>query len=150
MKDQSLKLRTSFGWFNVTQFLGALNDNVFKFLSIFFLIGVYGDDHTAAAGAIVAAIFVVPFLLFTPFAGKLADRFSKRNIVVIAKTAEVFVMALGCLAFYFDSPVAVCAILLVMCTQSAFFGPSKFFFFVPLSLSGKILPIPPIFRFYPF
>jgi len=127
MKRITLQLGGSFAWFNATQFLGALNDNIFKFLSIFFLIGVvFGEERASAAGSLVATIFVVPFLLFTPFAGKLADRFSKRNIVVIAKTAEVLVMALGCLAFYFASPVGVCVVLFLMCTQSAFFGPSKF------------------------
>jgi len=127
MKRIRLQLGESFAWFNATQFLGALNDNVFKFLSVFFLIGVhYGPDRAGVAGSVVATIFVTPFLLFTPLAGKLADRFSKRDIVVAAKTAEVLVMILGCLAFYYSSPVGVCVVLFLMCTQSAFFGPSKF------------------------
>lgn len=125
MDNKTLKLSRSFAWLNATQFLGALNDNVFKLLIVFFLIGKYGKDKATDVNTIGMLIFVFPFLFFTPYAGKLADRFSKRNIVVATKTSEVFVMILGCLSFYFSSPVGVCIVLFLMCTQSAFFGPSK-------------------------
>jgi acyl-[acyl-carrier-protein]-phospholipid O-acyltransferase/long-chain-fatty-acid--[acyl-carrier-protein] ligase len=126
MDKTTTKLNRSFFWLNATQFLGALNDNVFKLLIIFYLIGLTGSDNAATVTAIAGAVFVVPFLLFTAYAGKLADRFSKRNIVVAAKIAEAAVMFLGCIAFLFESSVALYAILFLMCTQSAFFGPSKY------------------------
>ena len=126
MRAIRLELGRSFAWFNAAQFFGACNDNIFKFLSVFFLIGLWGEESAASVTALTGAIFVVPFLLFTPFAGTLADRFSKRDIVVIAKTAETGVMVLGTLAFYMGSPWGVCVVLFLMCTQSAFFGPSKY------------------------
>ncbi len=134
MKDQSLKLSRSFGWLNATQFLGALNDNIFKLLIIFFLIAdrkaQFADPDvtsiTTNVTSLATIVFVVPFLLFTPFAGKLADRFSKRDIVVITKSAEFLVMLLGCVAMYLGNTVGVLIVLFLMCTQSAFFGPSKF------------------------
>ncbi|MBE0534305.1 MAG: MFS transporter [Phycisphaerae bacterium] len=126
MRPIRLQLGNSFAWFNATQFFGALNDNVFKLLSIFFLIGLFGEKSATFSTTVAAAIFVVPFLLFTPYAGTLADRFSKRDIIVITKVAEVGVMLLGCLAFALESPFGVCAVLFLMCTQSAFFGPSKY------------------------
>ncbi len=124
--DMAKVKQGSFGWLNATQFLGALNDNVFRWLLIFFLIGIYGQDNAGIATAVVGAVFVAPFLLFTAFAGNLADRFSKRNIIVIAKAAELAVMILGCIAFVLGSPIAVCVVLFMMCSQSAFFGPSKY------------------------
>ena len=75
---------------------------------------------------IAAAVFVIPFLLFTAFAGNLADRFSKRNIIVSAKAVELLAMIGGCVAFMFDSAVGIYSVLFVMATQSAFFGPSKY------------------------
>jgi acyl-[acyl-carrier-protein]-phospholipid O-acyltransferase / long-chain-fatty-acid--[acyl-carrier-protein] ligase len=119
---------SSFGWLNVTQFLGALNDNVFKFLIVFFLYRLGHELNTTQVLATV--VFVVPFLLFSHAAGVLADRFSKRHIIVSAKGAELLVMVAGFLALRLGSPSALPAILyvllFVMCSQSAFFGPSKY------------------------
>jgi acyl-[acyl-carrier-protein]-phospholipid O-acyltransferase/long-chain-fatty-acid--[acyl-carrier-protein] ligase len=128
MNDKTAKLNRSFRYLNATQFLGALNDNVFKLLIIFYLLSptMFGEDKATSVNAVAGAVFVVPFLLFTAYAGKLADRLSKRNIVVAAKIAEVAVMLLGCIAFMFESYLALFAILFLMCTQSAFFGPSKY------------------------
>lgn len=127
MDTTKTKLGSSFGWLNATQFLGALNDNVFKLLIILFLIGPEKNPEIASRiAAIAGAVFVMPFLLFTAFAGKLADRFSKRNIIVSTKAAEIAVMLIGCLAFKFNNSFAVYCVLFFMCTQSAFFGPSKY------------------------
>jgi len=124
--DTKLKLSRSFDWHNATQFLGALNDNIFQGLMIFFLIGLLGESRKADINAMAAIIFVVPFLVFTPFAGSLADWFSKRQIIVMAKTVELAVMILGCVIFYFSFAIGIYAALFLMCTQSAFFGPCKY------------------------
>jgi acyl-[acyl-carrier-protein]-phospholipid O-acyltransferase/long-chain-fatty-acid--[acyl-carrier-protein] ligase len=116
----------SFGWFNATQSLGVFNDNIFKLLVILFLIGIQGKQHATNVGALAGALFVVPFLLFSAYAGMLADRFSKRDIIVAAKLAEVAVMGAACLVFLFESIFAAYAVLFLMATQSAFFGPSKY------------------------
>ncbi|MCE5186858.1 MAG: MFS transporter [Planctomycetaceae bacterium] len=124
--QQPTKLSSSFRWHNTTQFLGALNDNVFQSLMIFFLIGLWGEEKKAYVNSIAQMIFVVPFLLFTPLAGSLADRFSKRQMIVWVKLAEVVIMLLGWAAFYFDFVAGVCVLLFLMCAQSAFFGPCKY------------------------
>jgi len=119
------KSLSSFGWLNVTQFCGALNDNVFKLLVIFFLKNQLGHDLNTTQG-IAMAVFVIPFLLFSHSAGVLADRFSKRHIVVAAKVAELVIMSIGLVALTIGNPVLLYALLFLMCTQSAFFGPSKY------------------------
>ncbi len=124
--EPSIKMSPSFRWHNATQFLGALNDNVFQGLMIFFLIGLLGETKKADINAVAAIIFVIPFLLFTPFAGTLADRFSKSRIIVLAKAAELVIMILGCLIFYFNFAMGIYVMLFLMCTQSAFFGPCKY------------------------
>lgn len=120
------RLSRSFLWHNATQFLGALNDNLYRWLMVLFLIGLFGQDKASQIGAWAAGIFVLPFLVFTPWAGILADRFSKRNIIVLAKIAEAAVMTLGLLMFLTKSPAGLYVVLFLMCTQSAFFGPSKY------------------------
>jgi acyl-[acyl-carrier-protein]-phospholipid O-acyltransferase/long-chain-fatty-acid--[acyl-carrier-protein] ligase len=74
-------------------------------------------------------VFAASFLIFSGYAGFLSDRFSKRPIVVLAKVAEIFVMILGTIGFYFYAHVGfygMLTILFLMGTQSAFFGPAKY------------------------
>lgn len=130
--DADQKMPRSFTWLNVAQFGGALNDNIFKLLVIFFLIGLQGPDSASRVVVLVGAIFVVPFLLFTTGAGVLADRYSKRHIVVIVKALEILAMSLAVCAFYFKSPWMVYTVLFLMSAQSALFGPSKYGILVEL------------------
>jgi acyl-[acyl-carrier-protein]-phospholipid O-acyltransferase/long-chain-fatty-acid--[acyl-carrier-protein] ligase len=115
----------SFGWLNATQFFGALNDNVFKLLVIFFLVDHLGFDRKSTIG-LAAMVFVVPFLLFSHAAGVLADRYSKQNIIFYSKCMETALMVLGLVGVLLASPYMLYALLFLMCMQSAFFGPSKF------------------------
>jgi len=126
MNTTKAKLGASFKWLNATQFLGALNDNIFKLLMILFLIGLHGPSQASNVTALAGAVFVIPFLLFSAFAGKLADRFSKRDIIVATKIAELVCMTAGCVAFAFESVPALYVVLFIMASQSAFFGPSKY------------------------
>lgn len=126
MKLLSGKFSSSFTYLNATQFLGALNDNVFKFLIIFFLIDMQGINESPRIMAYAGGIFVIPFLLFSTPSGKLADRFSKRNIIVFSKALEVLVMSLGVLSFALGSSAGAYSILFLMATQSAIFSPSKY------------------------
>jgi len=119
-------LNPSFKWLNLTQFQGALNDNIFKLLVTFFLIRNLGADKASMLSGLGGLIFALPFILFIPAAGVLADRYSKSRITVIAKVAEVVVMMLGCAIFWFGNPWLGFAVLFLMSTQSAFFGPTKY------------------------
>jgi acyl-[acyl-carrier-protein]-phospholipid O-acyltransferase/long-chain-fatty-acid--[acyl-carrier-protein] ligase len=115
-----------FGWLNATQFLGALNDNVFKLLVVFYLVGKEGPDRAAAVTATAGAVFVVPFLIFSAWAGMVADRFSKRDIVRWAKAAEVMIMAAGCVALATGGEWMLWAVLFMTGVHSAFFAPAKY------------------------
>ncbi len=126
MRHHKPKEHSSFNWLNATQFLGALNDNLFKLLLILFFIGHAGEDAASRVTATAGAIFVVPFLAFSPLAGRLADRFSKKRIIVAAKGAEVAIMALGALCFIGQSIFGLYLTLGLMATQSALFGPAKY------------------------
>jgi len=125
MPDQKLQDR-SFIWFNATQFLGALNDNMFKLFVIFFLIGILGAGQTNRIVATGSAFFVLPFLLFSAAAGVLADKYSKKTIIVICKFAELAVMICGAAAFLLKSELGLYIVLFLMATHSAVFSPSKY------------------------
>ena len=116
----------SFYLLNATQFLGALNDNIFKLLVIYLLINVEGPAAAGTVLSLASAIFVIPFLIFSSGAGVLADRISKRTIVVYTKILEVLIMLFGLLAVFFESSFGSYTALFFMATQSAIFGPSKY------------------------
>jgi acyl-[acyl-carrier-protein]-phospholipid O-acyltransferase / long-chain-fatty-acid--[acyl-carrier-protein] ligase len=129
---------SSFTYLNFTQFTGALNDNIFKLLIVYLFIDLEGIDQKYNILASTGALFVLPFLLFSTSSGTLADRFSKRNIIIYTKILEVFIMLLGVFAFYYQSKMGTYAILFLMATQSAIFGPSKYGILPEIVSSDKI------------
>jgi acyl-[acyl-carrier-protein]-phospholipid O-acyltransferase/long-chain-fatty-acid--[acyl-carrier-protein] ligase len=120
------RLKGSFVWLNATQFLGAFNDNVLKLLIIFFIIGMNGAATAGVAAAKAGAVFVLPFLLFSPFAGVLADRVSKQRAIVTIKIIEMAVTATGAFFFLVGSKTGLFVVLFMMATHSALFAPSKY------------------------
>lgn len=117
---------SSFTYLNVTQFLGALNDNIYKLLIVYFFIQLEGIQYSHQILASTGAVFVIPFLLFSALSGTLADRFSKRDIIVTTKILELAIMGIGVCAFAFHSKWGSYIILFLLATQSAIFGPSKY------------------------
>ena len=126
MRLFSSRSRVSFIFLNVTQFLGALNDNVFKLLVIFMLISIRGTEAASSILSSVGAVFVIPFLIFSSAAGVIADRISKRSILVYMKFLEIIVMCLSVFAMYLQSQVSLYVLLFLMAAQSTVFGPSKY------------------------
>lgn len=117
---------SSFTYLNVTQFLGALNDNIYKMLIVYFFIQREGIENSHAILASTGAVFVLPFLLFSASSGMLADRFSKRNIIVLTKILELITMLGAVAAFIYETKIGSYFVLFMLATQSAIFGPSKY------------------------
>ncbi|MCH5374480.1 MAG: MFS transporter, partial [Planctomycetes bacterium] len=106
-----------------TQFFGAMNDNMFRWLAVPLAKGVI---HPTTALSLGLASFTLPYLLFAAHAGYLADRYSKRKVIVWCKVAEIVLMALGVLAVYLGSVTMLFVVVAMMGAQSALFAPSKF------------------------
>ncbi len=126
MKFMPTTEKRSFRLLNATQFLGALNDNIFKLLIIYFLIHIKGPEYTNTILSLAGSLFVIPFLLFSSAAGVLADKISKRTVIVVTKAVEILVMAFGAIAIYTHSEISCYTLLFLMGAQSAAFGPSKY------------------------
>ena len=124
----------SFVGFIATQFLGAFNDNLFKQLMLLLAIPAVGQAVGEAAEGgdlqgVATIVFGLPFVLFGGVAGYLADRYSKRRVIVLSKAAEIAVMGLGLFAFLLAPSIGFAGlwiVLFLMGTQSAFFGPGKY------------------------
>ena len=113
----------------LTQYLGAFNDNIFKYVLVILITyataAELGSDPallvTAAAG-----IFILPFFLFSALAGQLADKYSKPRLIRILKMTEFMLMALAAFGFYWGNIYFLMFVLFLMGTQSSFFGPVKY------------------------
>ncbi len=111
------------------QFLGAFNDNVFRVALATWLVYIYFEGEKATASTwinVAQALFILPFFLFSATAGQLADKYDKATVIRWVKAAEIVIMACAALAFWLGSPVWLVALLFLMGTQSAFFGPVKY------------------------
>ncbi len=138
MHDLLTKRFSSFTYLNITQFLGALNDNIFKLLTVYFLITLWGIENSHFILSTTGATFVIPFLLFSSTSGMLADRFSKRNIIVFAKILELLVMVCGVLSFAYASTFGTYLTLFLLAAHSALFAPSKYGIVPELVSNDKI------------
>ena len=110
-----------------TQFLGAFNDNAFKLVIAFIAVDKFvtqsgGSIYLSLAGA----LFSLPFLLFSIYAGYLADHFSKQKIIVFTKILEILIMVLGFFALLTANIWFLLSVLFFMGSQSALFSPSKY------------------------
>lgn len=113
----------------VTQFLGAFNDNVYK-NSLILLIAFYlVDELTLSTDVLInlaAMLFILPYFLFSATAGQIADKIDKAVLVRHTKSAEILIMCIGAVAFWFESLIGLFLLLFLMGTQSAFFSPAKY------------------------
>ena len=114
----------SFLW---TQFLGAFNDNIYKIVLSMVAVNVSGVPGEAGRYVSLAgAVFIVPFLLFSGYAGYFADKYPKRSVLVTMKGFEIFAVGVGLSAFYTGSMALLYFGLFLMATHSTFFSPSKY------------------------
>lgn len=110
-----------------TQFQGAFSDNVLKQLVIFLVMAQHLpkaqlDSLVSDAGT----FFAIPFLLFSMFGGWMADRFSKRHVMIGVKTMEIGIMVFATYALATRHLNLQLASICLMGVHSAFFAASKY------------------------
>jgi acyl-[acyl-carrier-protein]-phospholipid O-acyltransferase/long-chain-fatty-acid--[acyl-carrier-protein] ligase len=112
----------------VTQFQGAFSDNVVKNLVVF--VALFGTGLTLkeqnSYSEWITALFALPFILFSMAGGFLADRFSKRSVMLGVKIFELGIMSLVLTGLWLWNKNLLLASVFLMGTHSAFFGPSKY------------------------
>ncbi len=111
-----------------TQFLGAFNDNLFKnSLMVFVAYKLVAETQAVNIYANLAAgIFILPYFLFSAFAGLLADKYSRSVLAKNLKLIELALMIFAAIVFMFESLNLLIFILFLMGLQSTFFGPIKY------------------------
>jgi acyl-[acyl-carrier-protein]-phospholipid O-acyltransferase/long-chain-fatty-acid--[acyl-carrier-protein] ligase len=122
----------------IAQFFGALNDNAWKLIVALLAIrhvatavGPSGAAFEAASQSFTTrafVIFTIPFLLCSLPAGVLADRLSKRSVIIGMKAVEVLLLVAGTLILFMNpmDKVWLLVILGLMGVHSAIFSPAKY------------------------
>ena len=123
-----------------TQFLGAANDNLFKFAFTVLVTYQLQVQWLPAdlAGLVIGALFILPFLLFSATSGQLADKLDRRQMIVWLKRAEIGIMAVAALGFFIHNIPVLLVCIFLMGLQSTVFGPVKFAY-LPQHLSEREL-----------
>jgi len=124
-----LLLERRFAPFFGVQFLGALNDNVFKQALVILLAyqtAAFTTMSTDVLQNLAQALFVLPFFLFSATAGQLADKYEKSRLITVTVFIELCVMALGAAGFLLRNLELLMLALFLGGVQSALFGPVKY------------------------
>jgi 1-acyl-sn-glycerol-3-phosphate acyltransferase len=124
----ALLAQRRFGPFFWVQFLGAGNDNLFKFA--FTVMVTYQLQVSwlpaSLAGLVIGGLFIFPYLLFSATSGQLADKYPKEALMRFVKSFEIAVMLLAGWGFLqADVPVMLACVFL-MGLHSTLFGPVKY------------------------
>ena len=118
-----------FGPFFAVQFLGAMNDNVFK-QALVILLAYQTTSFTSMSSDtlqnLAQGLFILPFFLFSATAGQLADKYEKSNLITFTVALELAIMLLGAVGFVLHSLEILLAALFLGGVQSTLFGPVKY------------------------
>ncbi len=113
----------------MTQFLGALNDNVYK--QALLLVITYGWINQQSASVstlnnLAALLFILPYFIFSATAGQIADKYERARLVRGIKILEIIIMLIGSAGFLLGHLWLLLLALFLMGTHSTFFGPIKY------------------------
>jgi acyl-[acyl-carrier-protein]-phospholipid O-acyltransferase/long-chain-fatty-acid--[acyl-carrier-protein] ligase len=128
MSQLTLLTKRGFWPLFVLQFFEAMNDNIFHNAMVVIIVFtlIRSASNEAFYTLMGTVLFMLPFLLFSPFAGELADRFSKVKVVRIVKVIGVFLnLAVG-LSFLHPQLHVLLVLLFCMGVHSTFLGPLKY------------------------
>ncbi len=132
---RSLKSASFIGYL-VMGFLTAVNDSMFRWLIVPIAKYQFGslpnltDSQKEANESMMLAVglgsFILPSIILAPWAGWVADRFSKRSSTVCLKVAEAVIMLLGVVAIWLGNMQAMFVVLFLTGAQSALLSTAKY------------------------
>lgn len=118
-----------FGPFFTTQFFGAFNDNLFKnalVVLLTFQAAQWTSIKPELLANLAAAIFILPFFLFSATAGQLADKYDKATLTRLVKVLEIAIMLIAGVGFWLHSLNIMLLCLFLLGLHSTLFGPVKY------------------------
>lgn len=111
------------------QFLQAFNDNFFRTTLITLItyhLTIYSKLEKSLFMSAAFGLFMLPFFIFSPLAGQLADAYDKSKIIRSVKIAEILIVIISAYGFIEKNPYFLLGTLFCMGIHSSFFGPAKY------------------------
>lgn len=122
--------RTAINWSALftSNFLGVFNDNLLKNSIIFFTLTWKFPEWLNQSQLIsaVSAALILPYLIFSPYAGNLTVSISKLRIFRFFKLVELPIMLLASFAFIIENVYLAVFTVLLMGIQSSMYSPAKY------------------------
>ena len=118
--------RKGFAWLLAAQALAVFDDNTFK--QVLFLYAAATLASPAVRDRVISwgtALYVLPYIVLSSCAGQVADRFSKRRVIISLKIIEASLLAVATFAMYRGNIDAMLAALFLLGCHAAFLAPAK-------------------------
>jgi acyl-[acyl-carrier-protein]-phospholipid O-acyltransferase/long-chain-fatty-acid--[acyl-carrier-protein] ligase len=113
----------------ITQFLGAVNDHLFKNAFVMLVTFKLSKEHgweTSMVVNAITALLIGPMILFSAVSGEFADRLEKSRLIRLSKLAEIAIMIIAAFGLAVESPAILFASVFLTGLQITFFGPLKY------------------------
>ncbi len=127
--DNFYKEPTRKEWAGFWTLVAVQSQNAFNEKAVQFLLIPLGVWLWGASGStleyILGAIFVLPYILFSPLVGWLADCFCKTRIIQVMSILQIIVMSCMLFCFYQHDMYAAIIWFAVFATQATILSPAK-------------------------
>lgn len=127
--EQFYKEPTRKEWLGFWTLVAVQAQNAFNEKAVQFLLIPLGVWVLSAGGSeleyLLGAIFVIPYILFSPLVGWLADCFCKTRIIQVMSFLQIVVMGCMLYCFYCHSLYPAIAWFAVFATQATILSPAK-------------------------
>lgn len=112
----------------LTQFFGALNDNIFK--QVLLLMISYGwlnnISNVSLMTNLASLLFILPYFIFSATAGQIADRYERAYLIRLLKILEIIIVIIASFGLLLGNVWLLLFALFLLGAQSTFFGPIKY------------------------
>ena len=108
------------------QALAVFDDNTFKQLLVLFVTASVSSLATRNLYiSLGTALYVLPYIVFSSYAGQVADRFSKRRVIIFMKMVEATLLVLAAFATFAGQGNAMLTVLFLLGIHACFLDPAK-------------------------
>ncbi len=108
------------------QALAVFDDNTFKQLLMLFVTASVASLATRNLYiSLGTALYVLPYIVLSSYAGQVADHFSKRRVIIFMKGVEATLLVVATFAMFMGHVIAMLAVLFLLGIHACFLDPAK-------------------------
>ncbi len=121
----------------ISQISEAINDNTLRQIAVLF-VTYHLQSYETTLTALITFLMVLPFVLFSRTAGKIADKYENKTVALYVKFSEIFILMFFFIAYSYHNLLFILFAVFFMGVHSAFFSPVKMSLIKKLSDHNQI------------